>query len=163
MAGRLTIMLAAGVAVMCATGPTAMPSDSDLKVVRLDPAAAPPGGSTVVHAFVANAGPERTASPFTVVVRLPSGFTAEGPYFPEDCRAEARGRLVRCTFGAGLAALRTATALVPVRVDTDVTPGTRAEGHVQVIGADDHDPRDDRTPFTLSVGSGSSEEPADQR
>ncbi|MCX5059737.1 hypothetical protein OG895_46485 [Streptomyces sp. NBC_00201] len=153
MARRLTTLLAAGVAVMCATGLTAAPSDSDLEVVRLDPTTAPPGGSTVVHAFVANGGPDQTASPVTVVVRLPSGFTAEGPYFPEDCRPEARGRLVRCTFGAGLARFRTATALVPVRVDADVPFGTEAEGHVQVISVDDRDPRNNRTPFTLSVDS----------
>ncbi|NUQ96711.1 MAG: hypothetical protein HOY79_09145 [Streptomyces sp.] len=152
MAGRVATALAVGAVVMCATGLAAAPSDSDLEVVRLDPAAASPGGRTVVHAFVANRGPEQTASPFTLVVRLPSGFTTQGPYFPEDCRAEARGRLVRCTFGAGLARLRTATALVPVRVDADVPPGTKAEGHVQVVSVDDRDPRNDRTPFTLSVG-----------
>ncbi|MGW2565932.1 hypothetical protein [Streptomyces sp. NPDC001537] len=151
MAGRVATALAVGAVVMCATGLAAAPSHSDLEVVRLDPAAAPPGGRTVVHAFVANRGPEQTASPFTVVVRLPEGFTAEGPYFPEDCRAEARGRLVRCTFGAGLARLRTATALVPVRVDAEVPPGTEAEGHIQVVSVDDGDPRNDRTPFTLSV------------
>ncbi|MEV6947001.1 hypothetical protein AB0N07_34580 [Streptomyces sp. NPDC051172] len=151
MARRAATALAVGVAVMCVTGLAVAPSDSDLEVARLDPAAAPPGGRTVVHAFVANRGPEQTTSPFTVVVRLPAGFTAQGPYFPEDCRAEARGRLLRCTFGAGLARLRTATALVPVRVDADVPPGTRAEGHVQVASVDDRDPRNDRTPFTLSV------------
>ncbi|RPF30831.1 hypothetical protein [Streptomyces sp. TLI_185] len=151
MARRVTPALAVGVAVMCATGAAATPPNSDLEVVRLDPAAAPPGGRTVVHAFVANRGPEQTASPFTVVVRLPPGFTARGPYFPEDCRAEARGRLVRCTFGPGLALLRTATALVPVRVDADMPPGTKTEGHVQVMSVDDRDPRNDRTPFTLSV------------
>jgi len=151
MARRVTTALAVGVAVMCVTGLAAAPSNSDLEVVRLDPSAAPPGGRTVVHAFVANRGPEQTASPFTVVVRLPAGFSAQGPYFPGDCRAEARGRLVRCTFGAGLAWLRTATALVPVRVDADVPPGTKAEGHVQVMSVDDRDPRNDRKPFTLSV------------
>ncbi|MFF4505159.1 hypothetical protein [Streptomyces sp. NPDC001401] len=151
MGRRVLTALATGVAAMCATGLAAAPSDSDLEAVRLDPAAAPPGGRTVVHAFVANQGPEQTASPFTVIVRLPPGFTAEGPYFPEDCRAEARGRLVRCSFGPGLARYRTATALVPVRVDADVPPGTEAEGHVQVTGVDDRDPRNDRTPFTLSV------------
>jgi len=151
MARGATTALAVGVAVMCVTGLAPAPSNSDLEVVRLDPAAAPPGGRTVVHAFVANGGPEQTASPFTVVVRLPLGSTAQGPYFPEDCRAEARGRLVRCTFGPGLARLRTATALIPVRVDADVPPGTKAEGHVQVVSVDDRDPRNDRTPFTLSV------------
>ncbi|OLZ61409.1 hypothetical protein AV521_43445 [Streptomyces sp. IMTB 2501] len=151
MARRVTAVFAVGVAVMCATGLAAVPSDSDLEVVRLDPTAAPPGGSTVVHAFVANLGPEQTASPFTVVVTLPPGFTAEGPYFPEDCRAEDLGRLVRCTFGPGLAPYRTSTALVPVRVRTDVPPGTKAGGHVQVVSADDRDPRNDRTPFALSV------------
>ncbi|GAA3771055.1 hypothetical protein GCM10022403_003000 [Streptomyces coacervatus] len=153
MAGRLTTALAAGVAVMCATGLAAAPSDSDLEVVRLDPAAAPPGGRTVVHAFAANRGPDRTASPFTVVVDLPRGFAAEAPYFPENCRAGALRRVVRCTFGAGLAPLRTATALIPVQADADVPPGTKAEGHVQVVSDDDCDPGNDRTPFTLSVSS----------
>ncbi|MER6422946.1 hypothetical protein [Streptomyces sp. NPDC001137] len=151
MARRVRTALAVGVAVVCVAGVTAAPSDSDLEVVRLDPAAAPPGGRTVVHAFVANRGPEQTASPFAVVVRLPSGFTAEGPYFPEGCRAEAGGRLVRCTFGPGLARLRTATALVPVRVDAAVPPGAKAGGHLQVVSVDDRDPRNDRTGFTLSV------------
>ena len=151
MVRRVATALAVGVAVVCATGLAAAPSDSDLQVVRLDPDAAPPGGRTVVHAFVSNQGPDRTASPFTVVVDLPQGFTAEGPYFPEDCRADAAGRVVRCTFGAGLARLRTATALVPVRVDADVPPGAKAEGHVQVVSDDDCAPGNDRTPFTLSV------------
>ena len=152
MAGSVATAFAVGAVVMCATGLAAAPSNSDLEVVRLDPAAAPPGGRTVVHAFVANRGPERTGSPFTVVVRLPSGFTAQGPYFPEGCRTEARGRLVRCTFEPGLARLGTATALVPVRLDADVPPGTKAEGHVQVVSADDRDPRNDGTRFTLAVG-----------
>ncbi|WP_369389889.1 hypothetical protein AB5J72_21300 [Streptomyces sp. CG1] len=128
MATRVTAVLAVGVAVMCATGLAAAPSDSDLEVVRLDATAAPPGGSTVVHAFVASLGPEQTASPFTVVVTLPPGFTAEGPYFPEDCSAEALGRLVRCTFAPGLAPYRTTTALVPVRVHADVPPARRPRG-----------------------------------
>jgi hypothetical protein len=58
---------------------------------------------------------------------------------------------VRCAFGPGLARLRSATALVPVRVDADVPPGAEAEGQVQVVSVDDGDPRNDRTPFTLSV------------
>jgi hypothetical protein len=152
MVRKAMTALALGLAAMCTTGLAAAPSDSDLRVVRLDTDAAPPGGRTVVHAFVANLGPEQTASPFTVTVNLPQGFTAEGPYFPDDCRADARGRIVRCTFGPSLAPLRTATALVPVRVDADVPPGTKAEGHIQVAGVDDRNPRNDRTPFTLSVG-----------
>jgi hypothetical protein len=151
MASRVTTALAVGVAVMCGTGLAAPTSDSDLSVVRLDPAAASPGGQTVVHAFVANLGPERTASPFTVVVDLPQGFSAEGPYFPADCRAGAHARLVRCTFGPGLARYGTATALIPVRVGADVPPGTKAEGHVKMVGDDDCEPQNDRTPFTLSV------------
>jgi hypothetical protein len=151
MAKKVRTALAVGVAVVCATGLAAAPSDSDLEVVRLDPAAAPPGGRTVVHAFVANLGPDRTASPFTVVVDLPRGFTAEGPYFPEDCRAGARGRLVRCTFEAGPARYGTATALIPVRVDAVVPLGTKAEGHVRVKSVDDCEARNDGTPFTLAV------------
>jgi len=129
----------------------AVPSDSDLRVVRLDPDRAAPGGTTTVHGFVANGGPDRTASPFTVLIDLPPGFTAEGPYFPTSCAASFGGHLLSCTFPAGLPSLRTATVLAPVRVGRDVPPGTVAEGHVRVVGVDDRHPADDSTAFTLTV------------
>jgi hypothetical protein len=143
--------LAASAALMLgATTASAVPSNSDLQVVRMDPDPAPPGGTTTVHGFVANGGPQRTASPFTVVIDLPAGFTAEGPYFPTNCQA-LHGRVVRCTFPAGLPSLATATALVPVRVNADVPHGTVAEGHVGVISVDDQNSANNTTPFTLTV------------
>ncbi|WP_033255001.1 hypothetical protein [Kitasatospora phosalacinea] len=130
-------------------GATAAPSDSDLRVVRLDPDPVAPGGTTTVHAFVANGGPETAGSPFTVVVDLPPGFSPAGPYFPSSCTAT--GRTVSCTFPAGLPPLRSATALVPVRADAGLPHGLRTAGRVRVVSADDHDPANNRTPFTLTV------------
>ncbi|MBB4945694.1 hypothetical protein F4556_001229 [Kitasatospora gansuensis] len=143
--------LAASAALMLgATTASAVPSNSDLEVVRLDPDPAPPGGTTTVHGFVANLGPQRTGSSFTVLIDLPAGFTAVGPYFPANCRS-LFGQVVSCTFPAGLGALETATALVPVRVNANVPHGTVAEGHVRVVSVDDHNAANDRTPFTLTV------------
>lgn len=128
----------------------AAPSNSDLEVIRLDPDEAPPGGTTTVHAFVANRGPDTTASPFTVLVTLPEGFTPQYPYFPSDCEVLRHGRLVRCVFGAGLKPLKTATALVPVRLDPELRPGTY-HGHVEVRSADDQVADNNRQPFDLVV------------
>lgn len=145
-------MLAVAAAVLAMVGTVAAaPSDSDLEVVRIDPDAAPPGGLTTVHGFVANLGPEAAASPFTVEIDVPVGFTFEGPYFPAGCVRSAAGHVVRCTFGAGLPQGRTATALAPVRVNGNVPPGTKAEGHVRVFGLDDRHPGNNGTPFTLTV------------
>ncbi|MFG3229001.1 hypothetical protein ACGF07_30045 [Kitasatospora sp. NPDC048194] len=129
--------------------PAAVPSRSDLEVIRLDPDAAPPGGTTTVHAFVANQGPDTTASPFTVTVTLPDGVTPEPPYFPEDCTAV--GHQVRCVFGPGLKEGRSATALVPVRLSRDLPPGTLTGGSVAVRSADDRNGRNDREPFAVRV------------
>ncbi|MEE1787447.1 hypothetical protein PUR71_31770 [Streptomyces sp. SP17BM10] len=168
----LTVAVAAGCAVATATadpswagpGPdpraavqlapasrAAVPSDSDLEVIRLDPDAAPPGGTTTVHGFVANRGPDTTASPFTVIVDLPPGVTAQGPYFPEDCQVLPGGRRVRCAFRAGLPQGRTATALVKVRISPTVKPGPLHGGRVEVLSPNDRDPRDNRQPFTIEV------------
>ncbi|MFD7735490.1 hypothetical protein ACFV6F_34530 [Kitasatospora phosalacinea] len=130
---RLLSLLAAPALALGALGATAAPSDSDLQVVRLDPDPVAPGGTTTVHGFVANGGPQTAGSPFTVVVDLPPGFSPAGPYFPSSCTAV--GRTVSCTFPAGLPPLRSATALVPVRV----------------VSADDRNPANNRTPFTLAV------------
>lgn len=150
---RLTVGLAAAAALLLGTttAVAAPPGNSDLEVVRLDPDAAAPGGTTTVHGFVANQGPDRTVSPFTVLVDLPHGFTAEGPFFPAGCQVLAAGHRVRCVFPAGLPRYGTATALVPVRVDSDVPPGTVAEGHVTVWSVDDHQPANNRTAFALTV------------
>ncbi|MER8182136.1 hypothetical protein [Kitasatospora sp. NPDC094015] len=144
---------AALLAVGGAAGPAvgAAPGGSDLRVVRLDPDPAAPGGTTTLHGFVANGGPDRTAAGFTVLAELPAGFTFEGPFFPDSCTTSGAGHLLRCTFPAGLGAGRSATVLAPVRVAREVPPGTRAEGHLLVSGADDRHPADDGTPFTLSV------------
>ncbi|MFF7991246.1 hypothetical protein ACFZDG_15840 [Kitasatospora xanthocidica] len=127
------------------------PSDSDLEVIRIDPDPAAPGDTTTVHAFVANRGPDTTASSFTVVVTLPDGVTPEGPYFPEDCEVFQGGHRVRCVFGPGLPPLRTATALIPVRLAPDLPMGTLSGGWVAVRGADDRNERNNRQPFDIAV------------
>ncbi|MFB6889540.1 hypothetical protein ACFCX4_09535 [Kitasatospora sp. NPDC056327] len=130
----------------------ALPSDSDLYVVRLDPDAAPPGGTTTVHAFVGNLGPDTTASPFTVVVTLPDGVTAEEPFFPENCYAFQDGHRVRCSFPPGLPKYRSATALIPVRLAASLpAPGTLTGGWVSLRSADDRHPENNRQPFEIAV------------
>ncbi|WP_031073653.1 hypothetical protein [Streptomyces sp. NRRL WC-3742] len=134
-----------------APSPATSPSHSKLEVVRIDPDPAPPGGTTTVHAFVANRGPEATASPFTVLVALPQGVSPQGPYFPADCEVLRHGRLVRCVFGPGLPPLRTATALVPVRLDPELRPGRLTGGWVAVRSADDPEGAGARQPYDLTV------------
>ncbi|MEU8919905.1 hypothetical protein AB0D10_03075 [Kitasatospora sp. NPDC048545] len=129
----------------------AAPSHSHLEVVRLDPGPAVPGGTTTIHAFVANYGPDTTASPFTVTVTLPEGVTAEGPYFPEDCQVVALGRQVRCVFGPGLKEGRSATALVPVRLSPAVPLGLLEGGSVAVRSADDPFGKNHRQPYEIKV------------
>ncbi|WP_329499535.1 hypothetical protein [Kitasatospora herbaricolor] len=125
---------------------------SDLHVGRADPEAVHPGGSTTVHAFVTNGGPDRTASGFTVLVVLPAGTRAEGPFFPESCQVSEDGRRVRCSFPPGLSSLRSATALVPVRVAPDTpAPSTLTGGRVVVVGPDDPDMSDNRQPFEVAI------------
>ncbi|MFH8380441.1 hypothetical protein ACH4E7_05815 [Kitasatospora sp. NPDC018058] len=129
----------------------AVPSGSGLEVVRLAPDAAPPGGTTTIHAVVANRGPDTTASPFTVVVALPVGVTPEGPYFPADCQVLHHGRRVSCVFGPGLPPLRSATALIPVRLDPDLPEGRLRGGRVEVLSADDRKASGNRQPFDIRV------------
>lgn len=129
----------------------ATPSNSDLQVVRLDPDPAGPGSDTTLHAFVANGGPDTTASPFTVIVELPYGFTAHGPYFPASCVSWLNNNMVQCAFPAGLPALRTATALIPIHVDPSVPHGTKADWHLEVFSEDHHYESDESTLFTLTV------------
>ncbi|MEU1282925.1 hypothetical protein [Kitasatospora sp. NPDC005856] len=129
----------------------ARPSDSDLEVVRMDPDPATPGGTTTIHAFVDNRGPDTTASPFTVVITLPEGVSPQGPYFPSDCRVTGHGRVVRCVFGAGLREGRSATALVPVRLDPELPVGRLSGGSVTVRSADDRNEDDNRQPFDITV------------
>ncbi|MFJ9771064.1 hypothetical protein ACIRVF_07465 [Kitasatospora sp. NPDC101157] len=136
---------------VASVGAAAGRSDSDLEVVRQDPAAAPPGGTTTIRAFVANRGPDTTGSPFTVVVALPQGVTPQGPYFPSDCAVLGGGRTVRCVFGAGLKQGRSATALVPVRISPDVPLGVLEGGAVEVHSPDDRDGSNNRQPFDIEV------------
>ncbi|MEV6978818.1 hypothetical protein [Kitasatospora sp. NPDC093806] len=136
---------------MAAKAVAARPSNSDLYVVRIDPDPAPPGGETVLHAFVGNLGPDRTASPFTIVVTLPEGVTSEEPYFPEDCYPFQNGHKVRCTFPAGLGQFRSATAQIPLRLGPGVPLGTLTGGYVKVRSDDDRNEANNRQPFEIQV------------
>ncbi|MFG2917469.1 hypothetical protein ACGF0D_31825 [Kitasatospora sp. NPDC048298] len=127
------------------------PSASDLEVVRSDPDTATPGGTTTVRAFVGNGGPETTASPFTVLVSLPEGVSPEGPFFPSDCQVTGHGRVVRCVFGPGLREGRSATALIPVRLDPELPAGRLSGGSVTVRSADDRNEGNNRQPFDITV------------
>ncbi|MFE4396594.1 MULTISPECIES: hypothetical protein [Streptomycetaceae] len=129
----------------------ARPSDSDLEVVRIDPDAAAPGGTTTIHAFVGNGGPETTASPFTVAITLPEGVSPEGPFFPSTCQVVSRGRVVRCVFAPGLREGRSATALIPVRLAPDLPEGRLSGGSVAVRSADDRYEGNNRQPFDITV------------
>lgn len=153
---RLGVMAAVALLGGAAPGAVAAPllSDSDLAVVRMDPAPVRPGGTVTVHAFVANLGPDPTASPFSVTITLPPGVTAQGPYFPAGCQADALGTSVSCTFPAGLAAGRSATALVPVVIAPSVrAPQQLSGGMVVLTSPDDQNPANDAAPFTVSVVS----------
>lgn len=151
MAGKVVLRALVAVAAVCATPGAAAPPSSDLEAVRLDPASAPPGGRTVMRGLVSNLGPDRTASSFRVIVTLPAGFAAERPYFPSSCADHADGRRVICTFPAGLPKLATAITLVPVRLKSNVSPGTEADGHVRVVSRDDRGAVNNRVTFTLRV------------
>jgi hypothetical protein len=143
----LSVVGALGLATPAAAAPRA--SGADLFVVQMDPAPVAAGGTTTVHAFVANKGPG-PAGEFTVTVRVPPGATAVGPYFPANCTVHDGGHRVRCTFGAGLPALRSATALVPVKV-SDWASGTLHGGRVTVETAGDPDPSNDSAPYEIRV------------
>ncbi|WP_424215938.1 hypothetical protein ACN20G_27725 (plasmid) [Streptomyces sp. BI20] len=127
-------------------------SRSDLEVVRLDPDPTTPGGTTEVHAFVVNRGPERTASSFRITLRVPVGLTILPPTYPLACTPPG-ARVITCAFPAGLNPLETATAVIPVRVDARVPAGSTREGHVSVAGDDDTDPGDNHTPVTFTINA----------
>ncbi|MFE9222931.1 hypothetical protein ACFYN3_42620 [Streptomyces lavendulae] len=132
------------------TSGTTVGSRSDLEAVRLDPDPALPGGTTEVHAFVVNLGPERTASPFQVTLRVPNGLTILRPQYPNDC-VPSQDRVITCTFPPGLNYLETATAIIPVRVDATVPAGTTYKGCVTVAGNDDTNRHNNRTPITFTI------------
>lgn len=136
---------------IAALSPVAVPSRSRLEVIRLDPDPAPPGGRTIVHGFVANEGPDTTASPITVLFTMPDGVTPQGPFYPEDCQVLQQGRQVRCVFEPGLREGRSATALVPVRLSRDLREGVLRGGSVALSSPDDPVMRDHRQPFEIKV------------
>ncbi|WP_369184900.1 hypothetical protein [Streptomyces sp. Y1] len=129
----------------------AKPSHSHLEVVRIDPDPAAPGGTTTIHAFVANFGPDTTASPFTVTVTLPEGVTPQAPFFPTDCKVGARGRQVHCVFGPGLPSGGSATALVRILISPKQEPGILEGGSVEVRSADDPGGARHRESFDIRV------------
>ncbi|GHC59558.1 hypothetical protein [Streptomyces cinnamoneus] len=147
--------LIAGAALMACVVPVttaaaARPSDSDLRVARIDPDAAPPGGTTHVRGYVGNTGPERTANKFTMTITLPKDVKPEEPFFPENCFVLGSGHRVRCTYPPGLGPSRTATADIPVRLDRRVpAPGRLTGGSVSVSSIDDRNKENNRTPFEI--------------
>ncbi|MFI6817824.1 hypothetical protein ACIBG7_35905 [Nonomuraea sp. NPDC050328] len=149
----LTGAVAAGFALSLLGAGTALAnvSSSDLEVVRIDPDAITPGGVTTVRGFVANKGPDRTASPFSVVVTLPDGVVPEGPIFPANCQTFPQHNQVRCSFPPGLGTFQTATALIPVRVDPGIEGPATLRGCVQVYSRDDRNTANNRQPFDIQV------------
>ena len=124
--------------------------EQDLRVERLDPAPAPAGGLTEVHAFVYNDGQESVAGAFTVTVTLPAGTQPEEPYFPKSCHTLAGAApVVQCSFPSGLQAGQSATALVPVRLGPDVR-GVLV-GSVRVASVGDPNPSNDVKQFDIVV------------
>ncbi|MGW6916082.1 hypothetical protein ACWGB8_20030, partial [Kitasatospora sp. NPDC054939] len=112
-----------------------------------------PDGRTLVHVVLTNGGPRRTASAVTLVVTLPEGMTAEGPFAPKNCYPFQNGHRVRCTFDAGLFPGGLARALVPAR-PTDGA-GARvapAEGWAAIRSADDRNEANNKVPFYVGGG-----------
>ncbi|MFJ1754079.1 hypothetical protein [Kitasatospora sp. NPDC088134] len=113
------------------------PDDQDgLQVVSATVDRAEAQGLTVVRALVANLGPDPVTKQFTTTVRLPKGVTVEGQVFPDGCRVEANGRQLACRFRKGLGVRRTATVLVPLRVEEGIRPGERLAGTVSLQDPD---------------------------
>ena len=126
-------------------------ASADLVVVSLptDPDPVSAGGTTTVHAFVANQGPDEAGS-FTVTVSLPDGASPQGPYFPTNCAVLPDRNAVSCTFQAGLPSARTATALVPVQIAPDAR-GDLTGGRVTVSSDGDPNADNDSAPFIIHV------------
>lgn len=115
----------------------AYPAQSHFSLVNVDAADVVPGGRTTLRVLVANKGPDQTASPFEVSIRLPQGTSAEGPYFPDSCRAGTAMNAVSCTFPAGLPVGRTATVLITIRVQAAAHANASLPGEVTISSPDD--------------------------
>ncbi|WP_329583132.1 hypothetical protein OG500_23280 [Kitasatospora sp. NBC_01250] len=156
---RRRLMTAAAVVTLglapltaAAVAGAATPSDSRLEVVRMNPDPVPAGGQTVVHGFVANNGPDTTASPITMTILFPVGSYAAEPFFPTDCQPGMGGHSVTCVFPAGLLPGRSATALIPADVYAGTPAGTvLTGGRVTVTSPDDPNPTGHSQPFEILV------------
>ncbi|MFI9272754.1 hypothetical protein ACIGXM_18820 [Kitasatospora sp. NPDC052896] len=147
-----TVLTGCAALLLAATPSVAdTPTPAHLVVVPMAPDPVAPGGTTAVHAFVANEGPGTTAQPFTVTVTLPPAVTAVGPFFPNDCTVDVTMRAVTCVFPAGLPQGRTATALVPAQVPPDQPPGGLRGGLVVLTSAEDANTTSHAAEFTIAV------------
>ncbi|WP_045304856.1 hypothetical protein [Saccharothrix sp. ST-888] len=115
-----------------------------------DPDPAPVGGNVTVHILLANKGPARTASPFTVTVNMPDNTTATGPFFPDSCLADPLGATITCAFPAGLNNLRTAIVNIPAQIAASAPPHSKLrDGSVTVTNPDDPDAKIRTVKFTI--------------
>lgn len=147
-------VLALGLAPLTAAtaAGAAAPSNSRLEVVRMNPDPVPAGGQTVVHGFVANNGPDTTASPITMTIQFPLGSYAAEPFFPKDCRPGMGGHSVTCVFPAGLQPGQSATALIPAETYANTPAGALLTGgKVTVTSPDDPNPTGHSQPFEILV------------
>ncbi|MGW3195663.1 hypothetical protein ACWDBD_13955 [Streptomyces sp. NPDC001118] len=129
------------------------PSDSDLAVVSVSIGGAQPGGTTKLRVLIANLGPDVTASPITVTVTVPSGASAVGPFFPSSCTPNANASRVVCTFAPGLYLLKTATAQIPVHVQSTAAHGSvLMGGRVMVSSPDDTNTGNNTASYAVRVG-----------
>lgn len=149
MIRKSLLVACAAVTLVASPAWAATRSHSDLEALP-DVVTAKPGGTTTVHGTVANTGPDRTTSPFTVTVTLPAGVTAEGPFFPTSCVVGFAGHMVRCQYPAGLG-LHTATALVPVRIAKSLRVSVDLVGWVTVTSPDDSNPKNNMATVTIHV------------
>ncbi|MDH6129500.1 hypothetical protein [Kitasatospora sp. GP82] len=121
---------------------TRAPAQARVPVAHVDPDPdpAPVGGNVTVHILLANRGPDRTVTPFTVTVALPDNTTATGPFFPDSCLADPLGLTVTCTFPGGLNYLRTAIVNIPAQISASAPPNSKLrDGSVTVTNPDDPD------------------------
>lgn len=87
-----------------------------------------------------------------MTVTLPFGSYAVAPFFPAGCLPGMGGHSVRCTFPAGLKPGRTASALIPTRIEGNVQHGTVLTGGlVMVTSEDDPNPLNNSRPLEIPV------------